>query len=247
MHGTDLVFAVKHEYFSHGTAPFGGGMLECERADTKHGWEEEVHPDKGGGGETDSGSGKGEEPILVWEIETALASMGDSVPDRCLLEEKEVSDGGGLVFSSFWGALNKVLLQVGWLSSSSSGSKFSCTGRGQNRSSTCRKTRCITPQKRHRRQIQSCKIELTHRTYTTHDQDIKSVSTKSANPKVDPSHADTHNNGPLSKQMFNVPEEPEKTTNQPWQNSSHALRQDRRKQTKTKRGCYGLGMAHIHK
>lgn len=186
MHGTDLVFAGKHESFSSGRAPVWGceEMLESETTDIKHGWEEEVHPDKGGGGETDSASGKEREVWSVGRKGTASFSVWDSVPDRCLWAMEEVSDGRGLGVSSLCGVIIKLVLQDDWLTSSSSSSKSFCSAGGQNGSSTCWNTRNITPKTGNKRQIHTSKIKLTYRTYNTiHRQRYKVSSHKKCKPR----------------------------------------------------------------
>lgn len=87
-------------------------MLEGEATDGKHGWEAEVQPDKGEGGGTGSASGKDGEGKAVGRQEMASVSEWDSVPGGCLWGVEEVSDRGGLEFSSLCGVITLVLLQA---------------------------------------------------------------------------------------------------------------------------------------
>lgn len=146
--GPDWVCGGMHESFSTESAPGWGSdwPLESRRADTMHGCERGVQSDRGGGDSEAEWEG---EATTVKGTEGASDTVREVVQDRSLCVGGEESEGRGLEFNSVSEIMNTVLLLGGWLTSSSSGSEYSCSDRGQNGSRTCRNTRGIILQTRH--------------------------------------------------------------------------------------------------
>lgn len=71
-------------------------------------------------------------------------SVTTTSQDRSFCVAAEDSEEREEGFNSDWEGKNNVALLAGWMTSTSSGSEFSCSDREQNGSSTCRNTRVIT-------------------------------------------------------------------------------------------------------
>lgn len=140
------------------------GLLKSGETDTEHGCEAEEQFGRrgGGGGSTDSASEKEGEAMAVRGTETMSVSVRKVLQDRSLCVGDEESEGRGLEFNSVCEAINTVALLVGRLTSSSSGSEFSCSDRGQNGSSTCRNTRVIILQTGHNARTHTLHTECKH-------------------------------------------------------------------------------------
>lgn len=146
---SDWVWGWRRESSSAGRSPerASEGLEESGETDTKHGCKAEAQSGREEG-RTDSASEKEAEAVRVGGAEATPVSVGEVLWGGTLCAGDEESEERGRQFNSVCEPVNTVALPVGWSAPSSSGSKFSCSDRGQNGSSTCRNTKVITLQTR---------------------------------------------------------------------------------------------------